>query len=961
MLTPVVWKLLQDSRGFLWFATNSGLSRFDGHTIYTYEKNDGLPADKIRTLFEDREGTLWIGTESGCASCLPPVGRHVDFTIHQDLAGTFVYSFAEDRNGTLWFATSKGLAGRVDDEFRTFSLPNSPDDSSIASLAVGKSGKLWLGTSRGLYCFKNSRPYTLFQEKGWPRSTVTSLLFDAEENLWVGTLKGLYRLGKEGFMVYSVNEGLSHNSVISLGKDADGNIWVGTWDGASRFSKGKFYNYNIRNGLPNSVVYSISPDREGNLWFATHGGVGKLSSTNIKNYTPTQGLPDKIVVTILRDRKNRLWFGTSEGLGCFAGGEFKNYDTRHGLPVNGVNELEEDTGGNIVIGTFRGLSVLSPDSGAVKTFTRRDGLPSGVILGLCACPDGTVWIGHREGLTRLKGGKLLPPSFDIAPGIVSGIQETGAGELWFLLDDRLHRRRGDQVTGFSVRDGLPGNKITDIYKDRKGSLWLVSKAGLTKFEDGVFKHFSPRDHGLAGNVCDFIFEDQKGGIWTGNTRGLAYFDGKTFKGYSNERLGLTGRSWLAGLQDGNGALWFGGTQGATTFFAPPVKRNMIPPPTYITGIKVLEEDIPLSRTAEFSYGRNMFRFTFAGVSFTAPEAVKYKYRLEGVDENWQITKDRALFYPFLPPGPYKLQVKAINCDDIESTTPAEYAFRIRPPYWLTWWFRLLGGILAFVFLVMFFQWRGKRIKEKAEAEARKAELEMKNRQLVTMQRMELMGNLAAGTVHDLKNLISIILGYSDMMKKRYHNDGEASKSLDVIRGTADTAEKMARQILAFASAPELPQPGTVDLRGALTSMLDTLKVTKPNNVQIRWEPPAEPFNCAIHPARFQQLAMNLCINAFQAMPQGGTLHISLSSPTAGWIELKVADTGTAGIKKEHLDKIFEPLFSTKRQEGGTGLGLFVVKRIVTEYNGKIQVGSAPGRGTVFTVRLPREALPLQEE
>jgi signal transduction histidine kinase len=254
-----------------------------------------------------------------------------------------------------------------------------------------------------------------------------------------------------------------------------------------------------------------------------------------------------------------------------------------------------------------------------------------------------------------------------------------------------------------------------------------------------------------------------------------------------------------------------------------------------------------------------------------------------------------------------------------------------------------------MFLLLVIQWRIRRAKEKAELKSRGIELEARNRQLVISQRMELMGILAAGTVHDLKNLLSVIIGYSRLMAQKFR-EKEDHENIEIIKDTAATAVQMAKQILSFARH-KTPADETVDLGIELTEILDTLKITQPKNIHVQRQLPPEPVLFPINPARFQQIIMNLCLNAFQAMPHGGQLTITLTSTPGNEIALEISDTG-AGIENENLDKIFDPFFTTKEKTQGSGLGLFVVKQIVSEYNGKIEVKSEPGKGTTFVVRFP---------
>ncbi|MCP4220495.1 MAG: hypothetical protein GY765_38055, partial [bacterium] len=347
------------------------------------------------------------------------------------------------------------------------------------------------------------------------------------------------------------------------------------------------------------------------------------------------------------------------------------------------------------------------------------------------------------------------------------------------------------------------------------------------------------------------------------------------------------------------------------------------------------------------------KFDFIGLCYSAPESIVYKYRLDDIHRDWRETPDRYVSYPYLPPGKYTFKVKAVNNDGVESEAPVEVTFTIQPPYWKTWWFILLEIMTALSIFLLFFLWRIKRTKDKLNMEA-------KDRQLVMAQRMELMGTLAAGAVHDLKNLLAVISGYAKIVGKGYDPGHRNYKHVEKIKKTTSTAVQVVKQILAFAKQNH-NKSNAVDIVELLSDIVEILVVTQPSEVRFIWQPPAETISLPIHPTRFQQLVMNLCINAVHAMPDGGELRIALSteapprnregvkSPSPGPVLLEISDTGS-GMEKDVLDKIFDPLYTTKDREKGTGLGLFVVKQVVREYDGNIEVKSQPGKGTTFCIR-----------
>ncbi len=942
--SPIVCCIYQDSRGYLWIGTDKGLSRFDGVEFKNFEKDAGLRKSKIISIREDRRGNIWVGGENG-VSRISADGAS-DNSWPNILSGCSVYAIVEDEEEKLWFGTSGGLGCFDGKTIRRFTAPDYLHTDRIIAIAIEKKGKLWLGTDKGLYCYKKdnftacSRYST---ENGLLDNFISTLLVDSGGNLWIGTIKGLTRLKDGKTASYTRQDGLSDNSVTSLMEDRSGNIWIGTWNGINLFSREKFIGYSTKNGLPNNFIYSISQDREGNIWLGTHGGVSYLNSLNIRSYTKENGLPNDMVIAVIQDKKGRYWFGTSEGLSCYDRGNFKNYTTKNGLIGNAINHLMEDRWGNIWIATSQGLSIFS--SGTFTNYTEKDGLPGNILFDLVETRDGTIWIGNRRGLIRFINGEFSGPPFDLEEVGVFYIIEDSGGNLWFSSGTSLYTYSGNRLTSISDLYSLPDNEIYALFEDSKGKIWIGSEGGLSCFYKGRFTHYSTKNSTLRDNECYCVLEDRRGNLWIGHSKGLSSFNGSEFRPYASKRLGLADSSWLTGIKDNRGNLWFGTTEGVTAFDTPPVRLNVIPPPAYITGLKVMEKDVPLAGARQFTYNQNIFRFNFVGISFSDPTGIKYRYQMKNIDKDWQTTWDRSLFYPFLPPGSYTLKLKAVNTDGFESMVASEYTFVILPPFWQTWWFLLLVGLSAGSLLFLVIRWRMKRDREIAELKAR-------NQQLVMWQRMELMGNLAAGTVHDLKNLLTVIIGYSRVMSKKFHHDDDDNyQNIEIIKNTAATAVQMAKQILAFARPKNQPfEP--VELGMVLSEILETLKVRQPKNIRLLWEPQVTPIFFPIQPARFQQLVMNLCLNAFEAMPEGGQLRISLSPPKNKEITLEVSNTGPIAIKKENLNKIFDPLFTTKEHNKGTGLGLFVVKQIVADHQGKIEVHSEPGQGTSFIIKLP---------
>jgi ligand-binding sensor domain-containing protein/signal transduction histidine kinase len=934
-----VWCCCQDSKGFLWFGTDKGLCRFDGFTFRPV-KIGGLADSFIRTIYEDREGNLWIGTIGNGVKCLAAPARETVTTL-PDLSGGNVYSIVQDSAGHLWFGTANGLTRFDGKTVHKYTTNDGLPPGDLLKLAIDRKKRLWAASRDGIGYFKNGGFETFEIAEDLRGSRFSTLMPDPRGRLWIGTSNGLICCANGAFTCYTVEDRLKDNRVTSLYQDDEGNTWIGTWNGVNVLSDsaGTFTSITTDNGLPHNFIYSLLQDREGNMWVATHAGVSCLRSINMATYSKKDGLPHESIYDMIQDRKGRYWIGTANGLSCFADGKFKTYTTRDGLVSNSIYALMEDRQGKIWIGTMEGL--VSFFSGRFNRFDQfRD-----VIYDLKEGRGGTIWIGSGSGIYRLKNGKLLEPPFENNPPLVSFILEDSRGDLWFASREGLYNYSNSDksLKLYNKRNRkLPNSSVRVIFEDSWGVVWIGTKGGLSGFDKGLFFHYSSKD-GLPDNTCNVILEDRYWRIWVGTENGLAVLTGQKFKTYTARRHGLAADSWDIGFKDRQGVLWLGSQQGLTRLTPPPVRVNTIPPPIYITNVNVLEKEVPLAQLGQLSHKQNYIRFQFTGLCFSAPESIVYRYKLEGIDTRWQETRIPSVPYPYLPPGNYRFQVKAVNNDGMESSAPAEIAFEIRPPFWRTWWFMLLVLLAVISITTMLVLWRYNRAREKAELEAR-------NRQLVMAQRMELVGSLAAGTVHDLKNLLSIILGYTRLMSRKFDRGDEGYQHLETIKDTAATAVQMSKQILSLTRYPD-ELPGDVELGELLAEILKTLEITLPKKIKTRWILPDQPVRFAIHPARFQQVVINLCQNAAHAMPGGGELTVRLSNPRDKKIQLHVSDTGT-GIKADVLAKIFNPLFTTKENGKGTGLGLFVVQQIVNQYNGTIHVQSDPGKGTTFTISFP---------
>lgn len=955
--SPVVLCLFQDSRGFLWMGTVNGLCRFDGKEFKIYKKEEGLPVNCITAIVEDQQNRLWIGTDGGGVVYLqndrvitPPSPIH--------LASQSIYAMTITRDGTVWIGTSTGLSRLDGEKFSTFTTANGLSSNIIKDLASDNSNHPWIGTKNGLNRWENGEIIDHSRSYPFIDHDILALDIDSQNRLWIGTPKGVNCVENGKCINFSTANGLTHNTTVSIMEDRQGNTWLGTQNGINIIKDNNITTIQSANGLQHNYIYCMITDQEGNTWIGTHDGVSCLKSLNVSFYAKNDGLPGNMVNSIVQDYHNHYWIGTVNGLALLHDNQISTFSTDNGLLSNCINHLTVNQKNETWISTYMGISVLSPQTNSAKNFTCKNytvknGLRHNVTFEIIQGHDNTMWIANLGGLHEFRNGQILPVSFKTKLPVCLSVMQDHLNHLWFSSSSLLCHWADQEPVIYSNIHGLPGANILAIFEDSHKQTWVGTEDGLCLKKNEKFIRYSIQD-GLPDNTCYFITEDSNHDLWIGTEKGLARFHQNQFMIYSSPAHELEGGTWNSGILDHKGNLWFGSNHGAVSFYPPPYPVNTLPPPIHITGVKVLEKNIALESLKKLHYKQNYIRFNFTGICFSSPDRVTYRYRLQGLESQWHHTGDRSIFYPYLPPGNYQFLVSAMNNNHIESATPARIGFTIQPPFWQTWWARLIMILSGLGGLIGIISWRNRRTQEKAELKAKKQELAAKNQQLVMAQRMELMGLLASGTIHDLKNLLAVIVGYSREMNTEYASPQDNREYGEIIKSTAETAINMAKQILSFSRVKN-EEPGEVDLGLLLNELLGTLAITYPRTIHTEWHLPPAPVFYPVDPARFQQVVLNLCINAVHAMPSGGTLTVVLSGTNANDIILQISDTGT-GMDEEIMPHIFEPLFTTKDKEKGTGLGLFVVKQVVEEHGGRIEVKSKKGKGTDFFIRLPGPGL-----
>jgi len=766
--------ITEDTSGNLWIGTaGGGLNKFDKYnerfTKYrtqTDNKNS-LSADRIRCLHVDLDNNIWIGTEGGGLNIYDPERDSFDIYLANSSAqggfsGFTVVSVVEDSKNQVWIGTDNNGLYSYDKTSRKLlnysenfksSVNISMDQISI--LYADFNDMIWIGTENGLFLLdpKSSKLSTipLQKEIKWEATKIhiISIQRDSENTLWIGTNNGLFikdinentfyphqhnprdpqSLSENhvlsiiedvtGIIWIGTNAGglnkfdrkrslfvhfkqdisnpntLSDNNIWSFAEDIDGTIWIGTNRGLNHFDPKKkiFRTYRsdplTEGGLSHNVVRALWVDHEGNIWCGTDGGGLNLLDRRSKKITIFQHDPenpntiiDNRIRTLFEDEKNILWIGTWNGLNAY---DYKNDLMIHykheplnnnSLSDNRIRSLWQDRKGNLWIGTYGGLNVLDKSTG----------------------------IFHSHKNDPLKNNSITNDR-------VLCIYEDTAERLWIgtFQGLNLFDRKNQSFSHFTVKDGLPNDVIYGIVEDEFGMLWLSTNNGLVRYDPGrsqleSFKNFDVND-----------------GLQSNEFNGGAYLKSK------------------------RGAIYFGGINGFNQFFPGNVRENTHIPPVVITSFKKFDRSITLpqsilyTREIHLSYRDNFFAFEFAALDFTNPFKNQYAYKLEGFDENWiECANRRYASYTNLDGGEYVFKVRGSNNDGVWNNQGEAIRIIITPPFWKTWWFRILSVLVIIAFGYSYYRFKVGRIEKqrqllKQEVEKSTTELISINKRLVSAQ------------------------------------------------------------------------------------------------------------------------------------------------------------------------------------------------------------------------------------
>ena len=814
--------------GYVWVGTYEGAARFDGvrFTLFNRSTTTGIGNSLVTALLERRDGDLWLATYGGGVSRLSS-GHFTQYSVREGLSNDFATCLFEDHAGTLWIGTDGGGVNAFNQgTFTSYTIGHGLPSNLVRSIIDDGHGALLVGTNRGIARIADGRVSAYKEGADVANADISTLALAPDGSVWVAPWTGgLYRVASSGVTAFGPDQGLPNTRVESVVADEESRMWVGTSNaGLFRLAGDRFKNYTPADGLPGARVPVIARGVDNSLWVGTDGGLVRFKKPRFSVYTHQDGLAGDSVGNIFQAVDGSVWADSDGGLTRFVNGTFVVLTAKEGLPHGQVSLAGSNADGIPLVYTNAGLSRwihdrFVPVNGVVD-------IPWDRVTGLLEDRAGTLWIAIADGgLVRVRDGHAtrLTTREGLADDQVLSLFEDRQGRLWVgTLRNGVSQIANGQLTSWSTRDGLAANHVKAFYQDADGTMWMGTHGGgLSRFKDGRFATISARQ-GLYNDDVFEILEDDDSNLWMSCNTGIwrtslqqlndvadgaratveSFAYGVADGMLTSEMLG----SSLAGAKLRDGSLWFPTSKGIVA--VDPRRRDADPPRVMIEGITIDREPVAIGGPVRMTPGQESLEIQYTGLNWSRPQAIKFRFRLTGLDRDWvEAGARRTAYYSHLPPGAYTFNVIADNGDGVWNATGNTLAIVVLPRLYQTVWVR--AAVVASVVALVWGSWRYRIAQMRAAQAAQQAF----SRQLIESQERE--RQRIAAELHDSLGQNLLVVKNRALLGALSQPDEEARKQFHLIGETVAQTLEEVRSISYNLRPHHLDQLGLTTTIGAM--------------------------------------------------------------------------------------------------------------------------------------------------
>ena len=1027
----LILSMHQSHEGFLWLRTYNGLIRFDGVSFKVFDSSNVpfLSGDNISAILETPDSTLWVSSpydglwsyKNGKTQLILEdmsfssqiiwmsstqelliTSTHDDFrlvrfnpktqevitlsslerdSLRSELRTerTIPELSHQDGEGYKWWFEGDEILRTKDGVVENLNIKTISGDIFIFDMMIDSEDRVWFASASGVLTWNGKEvvPYPGMESaKSLPVSSFSGqnwILEDQDGGIWVILFSNIAYLpsGETEFQYPSEDHPLSEMLFTSIMEDHEGNIWISSQSGLVKLSKSLFNIYSKQEGLDNKQIESLLPIGEDDYIISTvKGDVYRNKGGQISLYQNMDLLGEETydIYHFYIDSRGVLWGCSRIGVFRFSENNVEWVGKRQH-----VRYITEDNEGRLCFGVVaEGIGYLSEDDD-VK------------IMKFDSIDFSSFYV---SSIHNTKNGEWVLTSFN------SGLKIIDSDKNYIKLEN-------DQ--------GLSKGGIFSTYEEEDGTLWFPSQTGLYRLKDGRVGRLG-HDSGIPTvAVFDFILDDNDH-VWLPSSLGIIRASKTEIDGFLERQIdqinwrlfdegdGMRSRSCTGARHSvimPDGRILVPTLDGVVEIDPNNTSSNDLPPPVVIHQFSWDDEPVDLDNPQIFDPGDHRFVFSFSGLSYKASQKVKFRFRLNGYDEDWiEATGDRRAFYTSLPFGHYKFEVLAANNDGVWNKVGDSVSFTIRRPWWRTWWAYLGYFFIALLTLFGIDHHRRKSLIEKERRRTEQKELQQAKeiekaykklqstqQQLIQSEKMASLGELTAGIAHEIQNPLNFVNNFSDVSSEMIDeaieeldkNDVEEAKVvLNDLRGNlikishhGERASSIVKGMLDHSrestGVKELTDINALCDEYIRLSYHGLRAKDKSFNVEFELDLDKTLPKIKVIPQDIGRVLLNVFNNAFYAVSSKASAKENKPKVTVSTeqlennIQITIMDNGI-GMSKETLEKVFQPFFTTKPTGEGTGLGMSISYDIVTKgHGGEIRVKSEDGEGTEMTIYLPMDS------
>ena len=1000
--------MIIDGQGFIWAATESGLTRIAGTKCTIFKNNNSnIDNDGIVGLYYNKESnSIWILFKNGhidVFDCKTQLFIH--FT--QKIPKKSVADIKGAADGGIWIAYYDGTIQHYtpkNQKFSTISNKRLPNiKNGIRSITDDGNDHLYIGLRiEGLYVYNLRTQKTKYfrhnpnDPQSLPGDNVRSICIDHAKNIWVGTNLGLGLLdpftGKFKVFKHIANNpaSLAGDNIHQIIEMNDRTLWIASDIGGISVLDLNLYKNPLteelkfsqitkeNSGLSSNNNRRIIQDSFGNIWIANYSmGIDFIAKSAASiNTLQYMGKALEEVTGLYCDHQGNLWIGQDNLMSLYQNGKLMqtwNFSSYLSNSSSSIYVFEEDKKGNIWCGTSdNGVLKFNPHT---HSFTRINYAQNLDVHALCENAQGKMWVGTEAGIFSVENDKInkeqeLNRQMGKNPTIIYSIKEDNYGQIWIGTLDRgvfVFSKQMKLIVHLTEKNLLATNSINHIIKDADGGIWMATMRGLAYVQNplqpGAIKNYNER-YGIKDSHIRAISQDKQGNIWVSMFSGIACLNihKQRFYNYDYES-GIPTSNFVeaSAVTTPDGTIYFG-SPGGICFFNP----QQLTEPKAVSPIQIINCERVGKLSDQFasrlispnnegiiclSHDDNTFKINFTIKDFSQEGNVEYSYMMKGLDDQWYETEgDNEVTFRNLKPGDYTFIIRAkLKNQDWEDASTAEMKVVVNPPLWLTWWAKLCYVLLIMGILGYFFRSYQKQLLLRNSLVQEK--WESKQRQQVNEERLRFFTNIT----HELRTPLTLILGpLEDLMEDKEIAERVHHK-IGCIHASAERLLNLINDILEFRKTQTQNRKLTVakaNLGAFVREIGVRFKDLNQNSrlnirLNIKTGVPELYFDSEV----INTVINNLMSNAIKYTPEG-SITLSLTMPEDNTVAIAVEDTGY-GIDKDALPHICDRYYQENgnHQASGTGIGLALVKSLATLHQAELTVESEKGRGSKFTFSL----------